>query len=159
MAFRRRKSKFPKEIGGLLEQQFNKMGFKEQYYAYQLHKGWEELVGPRLAKRSSPGTLQKGRLVVVVTDPIWMTQMRFMSKQLIYKFNKALNKSVVKEIYFKVGQLPTVPEVEDEFQVPDRQLTPAEQEQIEESTAHVADPEVKKVVSRILKKQIILGSN
>ncbi len=44
---------------------------------------WPELVGPAVATHARPASLREGTLVVVVDDPAWATEVRFLERSLL----------------------------------------------------------------------------
>jgi predicted nucleic acid-binding Zn ribbon protein len=44
---------------------------------------WEQLVGPEIAAHARPASLRGGVLVVVVDQPAWAAQLRFMATDLL----------------------------------------------------------------------------
>ncbi|MFC2075115.1 DUF721 domain-containing protein [Bdellovibrionota bacterium] len=155
---RRNKKTEPEPISELLEKHFAKIKREDHLHTYQIWTHWEEIVGKKLAKKSAPKSLQKGRLVIVVKNGAWMTQLRFMTKQIRQAVNRVLQKTVVKEIYCTVGELTQMAEEEGERPtIKNRPLTPGEEEEIKNSVQHVADPEVKDVIREIMRKQFLVG--
>ena len=54
------------QIGNLLQRWIRKNGMEDQVQRYTLQARWEEVVGPRLAARTRPDNLYRGRLKVRV---------------------------------------------------------------------------------------------
>lgn len=67
---------------------------------------WKEALGERIAKIAKPDGLKRGRLFVVVEDPVWLHQLKMLSPQIIASLNERLKAPVVKEVYLRIGPLP-----------------------------------------------------
>lgn len=68
---------------------------------------WEDLVGPALADHSRPVSLRDGMLVVVVDQPAWATQLRYLSAQLLARLADVTGRSDICELRVRVeGEQP-----------------------------------------------------
>lgn len=63
---------------------------------------WAEVVGPQVAAHARPVSLIDGRLVVVVDQPGWATQLRFLEADLMGRLNQAAGASVVTSVQVRV---------------------------------------------------------
>jgi predicted nucleic acid-binding Zn ribbon protein len=63
---------------------------------------WEEVVGPQVAEHARPSSLDSGRLVVVVDQPGWATQLRFLEADLLRRLAEMVGPGVVASIEVKV---------------------------------------------------------
>lgn len=141
-------------ISKIIEAHFRKIGAESQLFLYQVFTHWQEIVGERLSIRSQPKSLKNGRLVVTVTDPGWMQQLKFMTRQIQDAINRLVGKIIISEIFLVVGELEKQPEV-DEKPYKERNLKPNEKQLISESTQHIADPEFKELIESIVKKHLL----
>ena len=82
--------------------------------------------------------------------------MRMMSSQIIKTIHRAINSRAIKEIFFSLGQIEEEKIENEPLNIPNRRLTPAEEQKIQECISHTPDPEVKEVVRRIMRKQMML---
>ncbi len=69
-----------------------------------LRKNWSKIVGSELVECSLPLSLKGGRLVVLVSDPTWNTQLQFMKHKILEDCQRFLNGDYVKEIHFRVRE-------------------------------------------------------
>ncbi|OGQ34320.1 MAG: hypothetical protein A3F16_05915 [Deltaproteobacteria bacterium RIFCSPHIGHO2_12_FULL_43_9] len=144
----------PSPISKIIETHFRKIGADKELFLYQIFIHWNDIVGEKLSKRSQPKSLKNGRLVVTVTDPGWMTQLKFMTRQISDSINKLIGKIMVNEIFLVVGELEKDPEKNIEpFKT--RNLKPDENKLLCEATEHIADPEFKELIERIVKKHLL----
>jgi predicted nucleic acid-binding Zn ribbon protein len=63
---------------------------------------WDELVGPMVAARTRPVSLVRGVLVVVVEQPAWAAQLRWLEADLLRRFDEALGTGVVTSLRVRV---------------------------------------------------------
>jgi predicted nucleic acid-binding Zn ribbon protein len=67
-----------------------------------LFADWDDIVGPHLAQHARPRSLRQGTLVVVVSDPAWATQLRFLEADLVARIASATGSSEVTSIQVRV---------------------------------------------------------
>ena len=65
--------------------------------------GWEEIVGVEIAGHARPRSLRDGVLVVVVDQPAWAAQLRFLTADLLGRLEVAVGPGQVSEIQLRVG--------------------------------------------------------
>jgi len=63
---------------------------------------WEEAVGPSVAAHCRPATLVRGTLVVEVEDPVWATQLRYLSGTIIERFAATAGPGAVDRVEVRV---------------------------------------------------------
>ena len=66
-------------------------------------KVWEEVVGPVVSKHAQPSWLSEGCLRVMVSDPIWLQELRFSADEIKAGLNEKLGREAVVKIDFRVG--------------------------------------------------------
>ena len=66
-------------------------------------KVWEEAVGRAVAKNAWPSWIKNGRLIVKVSDPIWLQELKFVEEDIRKKLNRRLGRAAVEKIEFKIG--------------------------------------------------------
>jgi predicted nucleic acid-binding Zn ribbon protein len=69
----------------------------------RIWKHWEELVGPMIARHAQPTWIQKKKLRVTVSDPIWLQELKFVENDIIEKINQHLGRKAVEKIDFRMG--------------------------------------------------------
>ena len=77
----------PVSVGGLMKPVVEKLGCGPKLLLDALRKDWETIVGASNAKNSTPAAIADGILNVVVSSPVWMTQVRFMKTSFLEKIN------------------------------------------------------------------------
>jgi predicted nucleic acid-binding Zn ribbon protein len=53
----------------------------------QVFSNWEEVVGSVIAAHSRPERLRAGELLVMVDEPAWATELRFLEAEVLAKLN------------------------------------------------------------------------
>ena len=66
-------------------------------------KIWDQTVGPAIAENARPQAFKQKLLLVQVSSPVWIQQLRFLKKDLIAKLNQALGEACIEDIKFKIG--------------------------------------------------------
>ena len=64
---------------------------------------WEEVVGVAVSRNARPVWIQKRRLRVTVSDPIWLQELGLSAESIRQKLNKRLGREAVEKIEFRVG--------------------------------------------------------
>jgi predicted nucleic acid-binding Zn ribbon protein len=66
---------------------------------------WPQVAGADLCANSRPSALHGDRLVVHVTSPVWLQEVRFHQAELRQRLNDALGTEPVAEIRFRIGPI------------------------------------------------------
>lgn len=67
---------------------------------------WEQVVGSQVAAHARPISLDDGLLVVMVDQPGWATQLRFLEADLLARLNEAAGATVVTSVQVRVEGSP-----------------------------------------------------
>lgn len=113
---------------------------------------WEQAVGSRIASHAAPSAFRDGTLTLSVDSAPWMQQLNFLKRELVAKVNAELGQEMVTDIYLKAGRVsaPKPPDVP--WEKPRRQLTAEELAWIAEQAESVADPGLRDVFERLIRK-------
>ena len=68
-------------------------------------KAWDELVGDAVAKRAHPVWIKDKKLRVVVSDPIWLQELKFLEKNIREELNEKLGRTAIMKIEFRAGAI------------------------------------------------------
>ena len=106
---------------------------------------WDGVVGKRVAKHARPSQINKGVLIVKVTDSVWLHELEFMAETIGEGINRALQRTAVKKIRFKVGVSQETKQARKDKteQVPDRTLAPEKQKEMNKILSRVKDKELR----------------
>jgi hypothetical protein len=63
---------------------------------------WGRVAGPGLRRHAVPFRLHGKTLIVSVADIVWQRQLHAMSRELIFRLNKLLQRQVVESIEFRI---------------------------------------------------------
>ena len=114
---------------------------------------WDGVVGKRVAKHARPSQINKGVLIVKVTDSVWHHELEFMAETIREGLNSTLRRTAVKKIRFKVG----VPQETKQLrkgkteQGPDRTLSPEKQKEMNKVLSRVKDKELRSSLRQFMK--------
>ena len=69
----------------------------------KIWKVWERLVGNHISRHARPVWIKNRSLMVYVSSPIWIQELRYKEKEIKTQLNDILGRNAIKEIKFKVG--------------------------------------------------------
>jgi predicted nucleic acid-binding Zn ribbon protein len=96
-------------ISASLERVARRLGAPPPRVLTAVFSGWEQLVGPEIAAHACPKSLRAGVLVVVVDQPAWAAQLRFMASDLLIRIRAEADAPEVTKIDIRTG-LPGAPQ-------------------------------------------------
>ncbi|MBM4167851.1 MAG: DUF721 domain-containing protein [Ignavibacteria bacterium] len=96
----RRQRSHTKDIGTALSELVDQLGIKSRIQEYDAVVQWESIVGVQIAKVATATRIQKGVLVVRVTNGPWRQELSIRKSEIVQKLNAALGREVVKDIRF-----------------------------------------------------------
>src|SRR5690606_3140 len=96
------RSEVPRSIGDSLDPVLRSLGGPGTDQLRSLFDDWAEMVGERLAAHTRPSGLRDGALVVVVDDPGWAGELKWMSAQLVREISERLGSGVIDRIAVRV---------------------------------------------------------
>ncbi|HSB80991.1 MAG TPA: DUF721 domain-containing protein [Candidatus Methylomirabilis sp.] len=99
----------PVRISEALSAAFRRLGLEERVRQHEIWRVWSGIVGPQIAQHAQPHSIWQGRLIVHVTDPVWLHHLSMMRHRLIPALNEKLQVSVVREMILRVGEFPALP--------------------------------------------------
>jgi len=92
----------PRPLSDALERVVAALGGPSVHGLTTLFGAWEEIVGERLAGHTRPHGLDDGTLVVVVDEPGWATQLRFLEQDLLRRLAEVLGAGVVRRVVVRL---------------------------------------------------------
>jgi predicted nucleic acid-binding Zn ribbon protein len=102
-----RSERDPKPISDSLDRVTKRLGTPGSEVLSAVFRRWEDLVGPDIAAHSKPVSLRGGVLVLMVDQPAWAAQLRYMTADLLAKLGEVAGSVDVNEIHIKVsGEQP-----------------------------------------------------
>ena len=116
----------------------------------QIVRHWHAIAGPQLAAVTQPESIRARVLFIMVSDAIWLQQITFYQAQLLENIRSVLGNVAITRLHFTLAMssarrpVLSPPEEGLEF-LP---LTAVEEQQMQESTAGIADPDLRETVRR-----------
>lgn len=137
-------------LAPVVTQTLHQVGLGRIALLAQIVRHWEEIVGPPIAAVAYPEGVRARVLFVTVTDAIWLQQLTFCQAQLLQKLRRVLGDVPIMRLHFtlEVSPRPVAPRGKEAAVPPARPLTAEEELQVMESTADIADAELREVVQR-----------
>ena len=114
---------------------------------------WDGVVGKKVAKHARPSQINKGVLIVKVTDSVWLQELEFMAETIREGLNSTLQRTAVKKIRFKVGVPQGTKQVRkgEAEQMPDRTLAPEKEIEMNKILSRVKDKELRSSLRQFMK--------
>lgn len=79
----------PVPLGDTLNRLVRHLGWAERAESVGVLARWAEVVGPVIAARAQPVSLDGGTLTIAVDDPTWASQLGWMEQQLLQQLAAA----------------------------------------------------------------------
>ena len=92
----------PRPVGESLNRVAASLGVPDAATLPAVFGGWDDLVGVRVAAHARPRHLRDGVLVVVVDEPAWATQLRYLEADLLARLEERLGAGAVTRIEVRV---------------------------------------------------------
>lgn len=100
-------------LGDILDRTMQRLPFRRRLDDYAIWEVWDDTVGPAVARNARPERIRDGTLVVKVRAATWMQQLQYMKEIIAEKLNQRLEREVVTNIFFVVGEIPAEKPPED----------------------------------------------
>jgi hypothetical protein len=141
----------PVRMGEAVAAALEKLGLQAGVRQHEVWQLWAAVVGAQIARHAQPHSFSRGRLIVHVTDPVWLHQLRMMRHHLLAALNAKLQPLEIKELVLRVGEFPAIgPEPNPEPPSSRAQrLTPQELAAIEGALAPLGDAPFKEALQRL----------
>jgi predicted nucleic acid-binding Zn ribbon protein len=93
----------PRRVGEYLDPAARGLGVPKAGILGIVFSKWADLVGPEIAAHAEPGSLRDGVLTVVVDQPAWAAQLRYLGSDLVAKIAEFAGSSEVSKVEFRVA--------------------------------------------------------
>ncbi|HEY1371814.1 MAG TPA: DUF721 domain-containing protein [Candidatus Binatia bacterium] len=138
---------FIEQLGQVLEKSLKRIDPSGRLAEYGVWPIWNDLVGDIIARNAQPEKIRNGTLFVKVSSHVWMQQLQYMKDTITDKVNEKLEREVVKNIFFYVGEVTApVPEVSAGNNIPAAQAPAVLGE---ETLQSVKDPEIRRALNKL----------
>ncbi len=144
-------------IGNLLQRWIRNNRMDEQVLRHTLRARWAAVVGERLASRTRPHGLYRGRLKVRVANSTWLNELNFIKDSIVQRIGEEIGQGKVREVVLVVGELDPPPgSARREVRRPAPEVVPAPRVEVpaevaravEEAVGEVEDVELREAVKR-----------
>jgi predicted nucleic acid-binding Zn ribbon protein len=82
-------------------------GIRKELREHRLLSHWHQVVGERIAKRSTPDSLSRGVLWVRVSNSAWLHELTFLREEIIKRANELTgDPPVIRDVRFHLGPRP-----------------------------------------------------
>jgi predicted nucleic acid-binding Zn ribbon protein len=138
-------------LAPVLAQALRQRGLGHLVLLGQIIRHWHAIAGPQLAAVTQPESLRARVLFITVSDAIWLQQITFYQAQLLENIRGVLGNVAITRLHFTLAmsssaRRPDLSPSEEELEpLP---LTVAEEQQMQEGTAPIADPGLREAVRR-----------
>jgi len=94
----------PVRIAEAVSAAFQRLGLESRFRQSEIWTVWPTVVGAQIARHAQPHAIAHGRLIVHVTDPVWLHHLSMMRPRVIAALNERLRTSTVRELVLRVGE-------------------------------------------------------
>ena len=114
----------------------------------RLQRQWKMIGGPQIAAVTHPEGIRGRVLFITVDDAIWLQQLTFYHTQLLQNIRQVLGDVPITKLHFTLASspMPLAPDVEMPPEPRHLPLTGEEERHVIESTAPIADAELRQAV-------------
>ena len=135
-------------IAPVLAQALRQRGLGHLVLLGRIVQHWYTIAGPQLTAVTQPESIRGRVLFVTVSDAIWLQQITFYQAQLLENIRSVLGDVPITKLHFMLAMASSrqpvlSPPEEDLEPLP---LTAVEEQQMQEGTASIADPELREAV-------------
>jgi len=99
----------PVQIADAVSATLQRLGLEGRVRQHEIWRVWPHAVGPQIAQHAQPHSLWHGRLVVHVTDSVWLYHLSMMRHRLVTVLNEQLKPTEIREIVLRVGEVAVAP--------------------------------------------------
>jgi len=142
----------PKPLEKILEKFFREQGQEQSFKEIKVFQIWRQAVGEEISKNAIPISVNQGRLLVAVRNSIWLNELGFARQKLKSKLNRALGKNIIKEISFRISELPEQKPIQ--LNPEPKEKSPELLKKLEQLLATIDDQNLKQLLKNWLSKSI-----
>jgi len=99
----------PVKIAEAIPSTIQRLGLDGRFRQGKIWAVWPEVVGLAITRHAQPHGLWQGRLIVHVTDPVWLHHLSMMRHRVMAALNEKLGGSVVRDVVLRIGEVPAMP--------------------------------------------------
>lgn len=146
-----KKHQEPSPLGQGLAEIFDRRSWRVQWGLVGLARDWSSIVGETVSARSMPAFFRRDVLWIYVSSPIWMQQLQLQKQDLLDRIRRYLSQDEVADLRWLLFPPELLPENEhrEPEAIPERKLTPGEEESFRTMVSGIADPESQEALFRL----------
>lgn len=99
----------PVKIADAISAALQRLGLESRVRQHEIWRVWPLVVGPQIARHAQPYSVWQGRLIVHVTDSVWLHHLSMMRHRLVQAVNARLAPAEIRELILRVGEVPAAP--------------------------------------------------
>jgi len=137
-------------LAPVLAQALRQRGLGHLVLLARIVQHWQAIAGAQLAAVTQPESIRARVLFVTVSDAIWLQQVTFYQAQLLDNMRRILGDVPITKLHFILAMSsPRQPvSASPEAGLEPVPLTAVEEQQVQDDTAGIADPELREAVKR-----------
>ena len=129
----------PVKMADAVSATLQRLGMDARIRQHEIWRVWPGVVGPQIGQHAQPHTFWHGRLIVHVTDSVWLHHLSMMRHRLIAALNDQLKPAEVREMVLRVGEISIVPAPSPTRPAPPSGDDPGRVAEIEKALAPLGD--------------------
>ena len=132
----------PVKMADAVSAALQRLGLEGRVRQHDVWRIWPSVVGPEIARHAQPYSIWQGRLIIHVTDSVWLHHLSMMRHRLVKALNEQLKPAEIREMALRVGEVPVTPAGPSPSQTPSSpagEVDPARIAQIEDTLAPLGD--------------------
>ncbi len=138
-------------LGDIIDRTVKRLPLRRKLDDYALWGIWDDTVGPTVARNAQPEKIRNGTLFIRVRAATWMQQLQYMKDILMEKLNQRLEREVVTNVFFVMGEFPSEPPPE----APDATVPAVDATRLPEGElGRIEDPELRNSLRQLLLNQL-----
>ena len=99
----------PVKIADAVSATLQRLGVDGRIRQHEIWRVWPGVVGHQIAQHAQPHAVLHGRLIVHVTDSVWLHHLSMMRHRLVAALNDRLKPAEIREMVLRVGEVAVVP--------------------------------------------------
>ena len=146
----------PRRIRRILNATLCKLGLEKRIKECAILSFWNDAVGENIALHTKPLKVYDGRMTVLVESSSWTQELTFLKSGIMERLNSTIGKEVIKDIYFKIGEIKksfSEEKKEKTIDLESVKLDKGKRRKIIESLRKIEDPEIREILKNFLTKE------
>jgi hypothetical protein len=142
----------PVKIADAVSAALRRLGLEGRVRQHDVWRIWPSVVGPQIARHAQPYSVWQGRLIIHVTDSVWLHHLSMMRHRLVQALNERLTPAEIREMVLRVGEVPDTPvgpSPSQPLSAPTGGVDPARIAEIDSALAPLGDAPFREVLRRL----------